>query len=233
MVDLCVVMPVYNESESIEQVVTEWRDELERLAIDHRFLLVDDGSTDDTADVLRQLAERFSTVSVLTKANSGHGQTCVYGYRAAIDQSANWILQIDGDGQCDPCFFERFWSVRTEGKAVQGFRRRRDDGLTRVLISQLLSVVVFLLSGRMIKDLNVPYRLMDGRTLKAVVDKIPADFQLPNVLVSYIYSVDYAIEWIAIGFRRRFAGHSHLNKSKLIGLAMQLIRQMSEFGRNR
>lgn len=229
MVDLCVVMPVLNESESIEPVITEWRDELVRLGIDHEFVVVDNGSTDGTMEQLAALAGRFGNVSVLSQTNSSHGQSCLYGYRAAIERSAQWIFQIDSDGQCDPRYFEQFWSRRTAGTAVQGFRKQRDDGVARVLVSRALSGLVFILSGKLIKDLNVPYRLMDAATLRTVVETVPADFNLANILLSYIYAARYSIDWIPIRFRRRFAGQSTLTASKLPGHAIELVRQLTDY----
>ena len=81
-------MPVYNEAAALQAVVAEWLPVLEHCAVDVTLCLIDDGSTDATATVLQQLAREHPQVEVVTKANTGHGRTCLHGYRLAIERGA-------------------------------------------------------------------------------------------------------------------------------------------------
>ena len=58
----------------------------------------------------------------------------------AAESDAEWILQIDSDGQCDPRFFQKFWALRDQADAVFGFRRIRQDGLERGTYFSVLSL---------------------------------------------------------------------------------------------
>lgn len=74
--------------------------------------------------------------------NRGHGQTCLEGYRLACDLSAEWVLQIDSDGQSDPKYFAEFWAKRHGHDVFYGKRVERVDGWKHILASMLVRVVV-------------------------------------------------------------------------------------------
>ena len=103
--ELWVVMPVYNEAAALRAVVEEWVPVLARCTRDVTFCVVDDGSTDATPAVLRQLASEHPQIGVVRKRNTGHGRTCLHGYRLAVTRGARFILQIDSDGQCPAAGF--------------------------------------------------------------------------------------------------------------------------------
>ncbi|HEU5124830.1 MAG TPA: glycosyltransferase, partial [Verrucomicrobiae bacterium] len=107
---LWVVMPVYNEATAIAEVINEWVTVLRTTASSFAFLVINDGSTDGTQTILENLS--WSELLVIHRPNSGHGSSCLFGYRKAVEQGATWIFQIDSDGQCDPRFFEAFWRWR-------------------------------------------------------------------------------------------------------------------------
>src|SRR5262245_517729 len=119
-------MPVYNEQESIRQVVHEWVDSLDRVVENYKLLILDEGSKDKTSQALNRIAGEFSSVEVIHKENSGHGQTCIQGYREAVARGAEWVFQIDSDGQCDPRYFAILWNLRNVHPVVFGRRISRD-----------------------------------------------------------------------------------------------------------
>jgi dolichol-phosphate mannosyltransferase len=221
MAELCVVIPVYNEEQAIGIVVCEWVAELRNLGVDFQLLVINDGSTDATAEKLSALKTVHPELTVVDKENTGHGQSCVFGYKRAIADGAEWIFQIDSDGQCNPKYFPVVWQERQEDICVQGNRTERDDGALRMFISKILGLVVFAMSGVYVSDANVPYRLMHRRTLLPVATAIPPTFHLANVLVSYIYQKYFGIRWVNIGFRCRLFGSSKTSMPKTIIVAGQ------------
>ena len=107
-------MPFFNEEDSVPVVWEEWTRELERSGLDYGLLLLDDGSTDRTLEILERYRWEHGAgrVEIFSRANRGHGQTCLEGYRQACGQRVSWVLQIDSDGQCDPSFFPAVWEQR-------------------------------------------------------------------------------------------------------------------------
>jgi dolichol-phosphate mannosyltransferase len=227
--ELFVFAPVYNEEGSIRLVVQEWIEALRRLGIASTFLILDDGSTDGTPAVLEQLGGEFPELRVLRNANRGHGPTCTHGYRLAIESNAEWVFQIDSDGQCNPSYFPTVWAARTKSEAVFGFRTRRDDGLSRLVVSRVLSSLVFLLTGKWIRDSNVPYRLIHRPLLQRVLGRIPEDARFPNVLLSIAIARDTPQVWVPIRFRERSAGTSTVNLGKMAHFAKQVYAEIRRF----
>ncbi len=222
-------MPVFNEERAIRGAVLEWLTELRRLQIDFRFLVLNDGSTDGTLQEVSGLSGGEPELEVLDKPNTGHADSCMRGYRQAIENGDLWILQIDSDGQCDPKYFAEVWRQRDEKIAVQGFRVSREDGFIRLLMSRVLSVCLYLASGgTYVRDLNVPYRLMHRSTLKQAVVLVPERFPLSNILLSYIYEKYFGIRWVDINFRDRWFGSSKTNLPKTAQIAIQFFDEFSK-----
>ena len=206
MKELFVVMPVYNEEESITGVLHEWVPVLRSCTKDFTLCVLNDGSKDRTLQILRELEKKIPELEVIDKPNSGHGQSCIQGYRTAVERGAQYVLQLDSDGQCDPSFFPAFWAERARHDVIYGFRNRREDGIQRYVISRFVSLYALLATGIWVKDANVPYRLIKRSALEEIVRMVPPSFNLANILVAVLHQRQYGIHWINIFFRKRSGG---------------------------
>jgi glycosyltransferase involved in cell wall biosynthesis len=215
---LYVVMPIYNEEASVAEVVREWKACLEQVAPDHRILILNDGSKDNTAEILAGIAASTPGIEVINKPNSGHGRTCIYGYGEAIARGARWVFQIDSDGQCDPRYFASVWARRATHLAILGQRVDRDDGLARKFISLFCRVATHVATGVPVRDPNVPYRLVRADVLAAAVRDFPADFGLSNILVAVIVQkgLGRRMAFEPIGFRDRTGGEPSVKWMKFV-----------------
>ena len=222
-------MPIYNEEANIETVITEWVMELNRLGMAFVILAVNDGSKDRTGAMLQQLAERFVDVVVpVDKVNAGHGRACRTGYDLAVQRQAEWTLQIDSDGQCDPQFIASFWSSRDGADCIFGVRTTRDDGVARVLISWVCRVMTSALCGIDLKDSNVPYRLIRTSALAKALAGIPSDFDMQNVALTVRLKRDAALRWkyVPIHFRNRQGGSNSINLYRVAAMGWELLRNL-------
>jgi dolichol-phosphate mannosyltransferase len=225
--NLWLILPVYNEELSISYVVREWSQKIKSLKIKHTICIINDGSKDNTLSILNHLANELENIVIIDKENSGHGQTCVFGYKYAIENGADWIFQIDSDGQCDIRFFEAFIEkTNNVHKNIFGNRTSRDDGFNRVLISKFVQLFTLVSTGFWIKDGNVPYRMMSARELEKIVHKIPSDFHLANILVSVLLKKESEIIWIPIHFNKRYAGNPSVKSFSFIKHGLKLFRQL-------
>lgn len=204
-------MPAYNEEDSVAKVVLEWLPVFRQTEPDFTLCILNDGSRDGTLQVLQSLAAQHPEIEVVDKPNSGHGQTCLAGYKRALAQGAQWIFQIDADGQCDPSRFPLLWEMRLQHPVVYGFRFPREDGIIRFIISRIVSVATLLGMGVWVLDPGSPYRLMRHDTLKDAVEVIPDDFYLVNIVLAALQQKKYGIRWIKTRFRQRYGGASNIN----------------------
>lgn len=226
--ELLIVMPVYNEQASVCKVVMEWFMELENWTENFVFLAINDGSKDGTLRILKRLQERLGPrLEIIDRENRGHGQSCIQGYQTAIERGVPHVLQIDSDGQCDPQYFFRFWRMREQYDVIYGRRKRRDDGLRRVVASVVLRSVLLLFCGVNCVDANVPYRLMKMKSCGAAIGKIPASFFLANVALAVLLRKTPGISQgvVNIRFRERYGGEPSVPFSKFATRAKELVKQ--------
>jgi glycosyltransferase involved in cell wall biosynthesis len=227
--ELAVVMPIYNEEASISAVVGEWFDCLRIVCPNFVIFAIDDGSTDDTRKILASLEDELgSRLRILSKTNSGHGPSCREGYEIALASGAEWIFQTDSDGQCDPVFFHTLFQDRSRYDCIFGYRRSRDDGVARKLISCCCRLFVWFASGSYLKDPNVPYRLLRAGVLRKALRRVPADSDLQNIGLSVALNWQPAVRWkyFPIHFRARRSGKSCINYSKIMRTALELLRDL-------
>lgn len=229
---LVVVMPIYNEAANIAHVLQEWFDVFGKLNLTFQFLLVNDGSKDNTLEILKQLEAKWpEQLVVIDKPNSGHGRSCRLGYDAAVSSpSVEWILQIDSDGQCDPAYFQEFWNQRNLSDCVFGQRVHRDDGMARALTSKICKFGATLLGGRNMVDPNVPYRLIRRDILSAALKRIPAGFDIHNVALTFILKQTDGIRWryIPIRFRDRQGGSNSINLLNVTHLGVSMLFDLAK-----
>lgn len=178
---LSVVMPVYNEEQSVGDVLAEWTSALDALGITYEFLVLDDGSRDRTGEVVREMAARSKAIRVLRHENRGHGPTVLRGYREA---TGDWVLQIDSDGEIGAQGFADLWRRRESFDLLVGCRVNRSSNLIRQVVSLTSQIIVRVLYGPGIRDVNVPYRLIRRTILHEMVSPLPPDLFAPNVILS-------------------------------------------------
>ena len=142
-VDLSVVVPVCNEAENVEPLAREIDAALSNRA--YEMIFVDDGSTDETAAILKKLKSSLPALRVLSHSfRSGQSAAVASGVRAA---RAAWVATLDGDGQNDPADIPKLIAARdsAEGRGVQLFmgnrRASRKDTAWRRMQSRIANGV--------------------------------------------------------------------------------------------
>lgn len=214
---LYIIMPAYNEEENIEHVIAHWHPVVEMAGGESRLVILNDGSSDRTYEKIQECRKQYPRLTGIDKKNEGHGQTILRGYRYAIENGADYIFQTDSDGQTLAEEFGRFWENRDACGLLIGYRKDRQDGLSRVFVTKVLRIVLFLAFGVWVKDANTPYRLMKASQLKKVLEKIPDGFFLSNVLMTVIYEKHHlGVQYYPITFRPRQGGKNSLDMKKII-----------------
>lgn len=222
---LYIVIPAYNERENIRSVIEQWYSVVEEVGNESRLLIVNDGSKDDTYEIMQECAKGLPQFIPLTKENGGHGAAVLYGYQYAIENGADYIFQTDSDGQTLPDEFWSFWQEREKYAMLIGYRNKRQDGFLRILVTKVLKLVIRFCFKVSVTDANTPFRLMKASILAENMDKIPKNFNLSNVLISVIYAKkQLPVKYIPITFRPRQGGKNSINFRKIVKIGLQAIK---------
>jgi glycosyltransferase involved in cell wall biosynthesis len=226
--ELAVVLPVYNEAGIIEKIIEEWSAELNRQNIDFEIQAYNDGSSDRTLELLAGLALKNAKLVVHNETNAGHGPTILKGYRENSGQS--WIFQTDSDGEIGPEGFRELWEQRNNYDLLVGKRQRHHQPLVRAIISSVSRLLIWVLYGRGVSDVNVPYRLMRAEKFRPLFFQIPSDTFAPNLIISGMAPIMKAriLEAPVQQYPRR-TGKASLNKMKLLGAALKAFSQTIGF----
>lgn len=226
-------MPAYNEAENIQDVVTAWHPIVERVSPSSRLVVMDDGSSDATPDILKRLLNTFPQLIVLEHENRGHGATVRELYRYALDAGADFVFQTDSDGQTNPAEFSQLWDGRHGANLSIGNRDVRQDGVSRLIVTRVLRLVVLLCFHVRIHDANSPFRLMDSASLARVLPFVPEGYNLSNVLVSVLYrKLGYRVAEASITFKPRQRGVNSINLHSISVIGLRALASFIALNRS-
>ena len=215
---LYIVMPAYNEEENIESVVRSWYPVLKGKSESSRLVIADSGSRDRTHEILEQLRSgEFPQLEILHTDNQYHGPKVIALYKYAIASGADYIFQTDSDGQTDPEEFGAFWKARRKYAGIFGNRKVRGDGKDRAFVEKVVCALVLLYFGVKIPDANAPFRLMKAQTVAKYIDKMPEDYNLPNIMMTtYFAYYREPTAFRTISFKPRQAGVNSVNIPRIV-----------------
>lgn len=166
LIDLSIVAPVYNERENLEPFVRELQQFFSGNALVHEIILVDDGSTDGSAEKIAQLARDNEAVrGVYFKRNRGQSAAFDAGFKAARGRS---IVTMDADQQNDPADIPALLEALGEYDAAVGYRLRRQDSWVRRLSSRIANGVRNWLSGDDIIDTGCSLKAFRRESLEGI-----------------------------------------------------------------
>jgi glycosyltransferase involved in cell wall biosynthesis len=175
---LSVVVPIKDEYESLTHLVDAIADTLKSAELAYEIICVDDGSTDGTTDLLKQLArDRQDLKAVILRRNYGQTAAMSAGFRHARGEV---IVTIDGDLQNDPADIPMLLAKMEEGyDLVSGWRKERQDAaLTRLLPSKIANHLIGVVTGVKLHDY--------GCSLKAYRSELIADMNLYGELHRFL-----------------------------------------------
>ncbi len=150
-VAISIVVPLYNEEDSVRPLCDRVRTTMDEIGESYELILVNDGSTDGTGELIDQLADQDRRVIAITFSRN-FGQTAAMA--AGFDESRGEIVvPMDGDLQNDPGDIGRLIQKLDEGyEVVSGWRKDRKDVGHRVFVSKIANAVISRVSGVRLHD---------------------------------------------------------------------------------
>jgi glycosyltransferase involved in cell wall biosynthesis len=223
---LSVIMPAYNESGTIGYLLDASLD----LARVHNWeiIVVDDASTDDTADKIRQRADGRCLKLITHKRNRGYGGALKTGIRAA---SSSRVATMDSDGQHDPNDLVRLLPLLDEYDLVVGIRTSLIHSPPfRMPGKWILKWLADYLSGQKIPDLNSGLRLFRTELLRKYLHLCPDGFSFSTTTTLVFLNRGYAVAYEPITIHPRSkSGKSTVQVSTGFATLILILRIMSLF----
>lgn len=165
-----ILLPVHNEAETIAETIQEIYDVLSS-KIRVGFIVCEDGSKDNTKEIVRQLSESLPIRLNLSDQRKGYSRAVREGMQML---EADYLLCLDSDGQCDPRDFWNFWEVRTGCDVLVGWRVRRADTLVRRSFSRFFYGLYQIVFRVPVHDPSCPYVLMKKTVAKDLCGELGA-----------------------------------------------------------
>jgi glycosyltransferase involved in cell wall biosynthesis len=215
---LSIVVPIYNEVESIPRLVEAIALTMQENGYRYELICVDDGSTDGSAHLLRQLvSDRPDLKAILLRRNYGQTAAMAAGFHHASGQV---IVTLDGDLQNDPADIPRLLAKLNEGyDLVSGWRKLRQDAtLTRLLPSKIANWLI-----AKVTDVNIHDY---GCSLKAYRSELVTDMNLYGELHRFLPALAFIegarIAEIPVRHHARKFGYSKYGLGRTLRVVMDL-----------
>jgi glycosyltransferase involved in cell wall biosynthesis len=156
---LSVFFPAYNDSGTIASMVVQAVMTARTLTPDFEVIVVNDGSPDQTGEVLAELASLYASVRVVTHANNrGYGGALQTGFASSTKDA---IFYTDGDAQYDPREMASLWkALGDDVDWVNGYKISRSDPLHRVVIGRIYHHTMRWFFGFKVRDVDCDFRLV-------------------------------------------------------------------------
>lgn len=231
-VPLSVIMPSYNEGDGLLLALDEVQEAVRGIP-GTEIVVVDDGSTDDTAALLARRSVSMPSLVVLRQENAGHGQALLNGISQARGEV---FLLLDSDRQIALDLFPAHWRQLNDTPldAILGIRSPRHDPAIRLLITRAMRLLILLRFGQRPMDAGVPYKLVRRSAWEVLKPLIPAQSVVPSVLLAILLLVfrPGRVVEVKVPHRPRVTGESVLRWARLYRLCRSAAGDVLSLSRN-
>jgi glycosyltransferase involved in cell wall biosynthesis len=165
--DISVVVPLYNEEESLKELHQQLRTALSRVSNRYEIIFIDDGSTDRSFEALRSLKRFDNRVKIIRfRRNYGKSAALSVGFQQA---QGNIVITMDADLQDDPAEIPSLVKRINEGfDLVSGWKKKRRDPITKTIPSRFFNFITSMMTGIKIHDFNCGLKAYKKDVVKTV-----------------------------------------------------------------
>ena len=166
--NLSIIIPAFNEEESIKPLVNLIFKNLDKNVKDYEIILIDDGSDDKTWTEIVKISNKFENiVSIKLLENYGKSDALDAGFKVC---RGNYVLTMDADLQDDPSEILPLYTMIKENKydLVSGWKKKRNDPLTKTIPSKFFNLVTRLFSGIKLNDFNCGIKIYRKEVINSI-----------------------------------------------------------------
>jgi len=220
-VKISVLIPCYNEEESLLELYGKLEAVMAENGYDYEYLFVDDGSTDRTVVVLRELRERSERVGVISfRRNYGKSAALNVGFRGV---SGDVVITMDADLQDDPAEIPNLLRAIERGAdLVSGWKVSRHDPINKTLPSKLFNAVTSLASGIKLHDFNCGLKAYR----REVVDSLTLYGELHRFVPVLANWEGFRVEELGVTHHERKYGQSKYGPKRFLNGFFDLVTVM-------
>ena len=218
--EISVVIPVFNERESLPLLCEKLNASLDRIPRPSEILFVDDGSGDGSFDVIRELGGRYPRIRALGfRRNYRKAAALAAGFKAARGEV---IVTMDADLQDDPEEIENLLAALDDDKdLVTGWKKKRLDPLSKTLPSRLFNLVTSVVAGVRLHDFNCGLKAYRREVAE---DSLPYLYgELYRYLPAIAHWSGYRVGEIPVRHHRRMYGASKFGSRRLLNGFLDLL----------
>ncbi len=210
---VAIVVPVHNEGQTIEGVLRDYTAQV-AAKLGSEILVCEDGSTDNTREVLRRLSGELPLRILTNEARLGYGGGVKRGLLLAEGDA---LFFSDSDGQYDP---RDFWDLRQRmdgADMVIGVKTRREEPPHRILLSRGFHLLVKILFGVPLRDIDCGFRLIRKDVVDSIVDSVgdlPYSFWAEFTILTYL--AGFRIAEVPVSHHGRLHGNTTIYQPRLL-----------------
>ena len=216
MLRLLVLIPAFNEQENIVRVVEELRCQVPQ----YDYLIVNDGSSDQTGEICRQQHYPILDLPI----NLGLAGAFQAGMRYALMADYDAVLQFDGDGQHCPQYIAQMEEELLKGYDIvigSRFVEEKKPATLRMVGNRMISAAIFLTTGKRITDPTSGMRLYSRKMIHMFAQQPNFDPE-PDTLCYLIKKQGVRISEVQVEMRERIAGKSYLDFSRSVSYMLRM-----------
>lgn len=220
--NLSIVIPVFNEEKSIREVIDQLTKELSSLNLNYEIIVVDDGSTDSTLKILKQI----KNIQIITHPeNKGNGAAIKTGLKNAC---YDHVLFFDGDGQHRPEYIKDFLPYLNDYDMLAGARYGYKGPFIRQPGKKILHWLVNFLVKIKIPDINCGFRVVNKKYVLKFENLICDSFSFYTTSLLIFISEGLNIKFIPIKINKRI-GKSTIRPKHAFDTFVLILRTISSF----
>jgi len=222
MIKISIVIPAYNEEESIKDVLVELKNYLKKNNFQSEVIVVNDGSTDQT----RKILENIKDIKLINHPyNKGYGAAIKTGVE---NTKYDWIIWYDSDGQHQPEYIEKLIKYRKEYDMVIGARQGYQGPIMRQPGKKLLRHLAQYLVQHKIPDLNSGFRLIKKSKFEKFTHLFPNGFSISTTITLAFLKRGFNVKYIPITVKKRI-GKSYVKINDGFKTIMLILRMIILF----